>query len=155
MTLYLVCDISGSMAELGKYLVVRGVVRAIEQYLRLGHGSAELKLVAWGREARVLDWTPDQEFPGDMCSPRSSANAEAVAALLESDPADRILLMSDGFWSQAVAKVLRRWKQSLPPNSVRLIKIGADANPHIEGADVLAAEDLFAALDGWLEGGVA
>lgn len=155
MILHLVCDTSGSMVESGKHLAARGVVRAIEQYLRLGHGSAELKLVAWGNEARVLDWTPDQEFPDEMCAPHSSADAEALAALLGSEPAGRILVISDGFWSQAVAKVMKRWKLSLPPNALRLIKIGADANPHIEGADVFAAEDLFAALDGWLEGGVA
>lgn len=155
MILHLVCDSSGSMAELGKYLAARGVVRAIGQYLLLGHSSADLKLVVWSSEARVIDWTPDQELPDEMRATQSSANADALVALLGNEPASRILIISDGFWSQAAAKVMRRWKQSLPPDAIRLIKIGADANPHIEGADVFAAEDLFAALDGWLEGGVA
>ena len=153
--LHLVWDTSGSMAELGKHLVARGVARAIEQYLRLGHGCADLKLVAWGNAARVLDWHPDEEVPPEMLLSEGAANAEALIALLGKQPQGRILLITDGFSSQADAKALRRWKESLEPHTLRFIKIGADGNPHFKGADVFAAEDLFAALDGWLEGGAA
>ena len=155
MTLFLVWDTSGSMAEMGKHLTARGVARAIEQYLRLGHGSAELKLIAWGNEARVIDWCPDQEFPAEMSASKGSANAEALITVLGEQPTGQVLLITDGFWSQADAKALRRWQQSLPLNAFRVIKIGADANPRMEGANVFVAEDLFAALDGWLEGGGA
>jgi hypothetical protein len=155
MIFHLVWDTSGSMAEWGKYFIARGVARAVEQYLRLGHGSAELKLVAWGNAARVVDWLPDQEFPPEMLVSAGTANAEALIALLGKQPGGKLLLITDGFWSQADAKALRRWKEGLKPDLLRFIKIGADGNPHFKGPDVFAAEDLFAALDGWLDGGVA
>ena len=97
MILHLVCDTSGSMAEWGKHLIARGVVRAIEQYLRLGHGSADLKLVVWGNEARVLDWHPDQEFPDEMRASQGSANAEALTTLLGNKPAGRMYSL---LWSR-------------------------------------------------------
>ena len=155
MILHLVWDTSGSMAELGKHLIARGVARAIEQYLRLGHGCADLKLVAWGNAAQVIDWHPNEEFPPEILVSDGAANAEGLIASLGKKPDGRILLITDGFSSQADAKALRRWSETLEPNTLRFIKVGADGNPHFTGADVFAAEDVFAALDGWLEGGVA
>ena len=38
-TLWLICDVSGSMLEAGKRLVVRGLVRQGEQYVRLGDAA--------------------------------------------------------------------------------------------------------------------
>lgn len=65
------------------------------------------------------------------------------------------MLLTDGFWSLADARELKRWKQGLQPDTLRVIKIGADANPQLKENDVLPVEDFFAALDGWLEGGAA
>jgi hypothetical protein len=153
MILHLVWDTSGSMAEWGKYLIARGVARAIEQYLRLRHGCADLKLVAWGNEARVVEWQPDQEFPPEMLACKGAANAKALVSLFGMEPGGKIVLLTDGFWSHADAKELKRWKRGLQPDTLRVIKSGADANPQLRGNDVFAVEDLFAALDGWLEGG--
>ncbi len=155
MLIHLVWDTSGSMGEWGKLLITRGVARAMEQYLRLGYGSADLKLVAWCSEARVIDWRSDQEFPLESLGSAGAASAKALASLLEIKSSGKILLLTDGFWSHEDAKELKRWRQCLPPDTIRIIKIGADANPHLKGKDVFAAEDLFAALDGWLEGDAA
>jgi hypothetical protein len=154
-TLWLVWDASGSMAENGKCFIARSVARMAEQYCRLGYGCADLKLVAWNREARVVDWIPDQEFPPEMVVCESAAHAKALISLLGEQPDGKVLLITDGFWSQDDSKVLKRWKESLQQDTLRVIKIGADANPQLKGADVFAAEDLFAALDGWMEGGAA
>ena len=153
MLIHLVWDTSGSMGEWGKLLIARGVARAIEQYLRLGYGSADLKPVAWCNEARVLDWHFDHEFPPELLVPGAAANAKALVALFGTEPSGKILLLTDGFWSHADAKQLRCWKQGLPANTLRVIKVGTDANPRLKGADVFSVEDLFAALDGWLERG--
>ena len=150
--IYLVWDTSGSMGEWGKLMIARGVARAIEQYLCLGYGSADLKLVAWGNEARVIDWRSDQEFPPELLVSGGSASAKALISLLGMDPSGKVMLLTDGFWSQANERELKRWKQGLQPDTIRVIKIGADANPHLKGPDVFVAEDLFAVLDGWLEG---
>lgn len=155
MILHLICDISGSVAEGGKRLIARGVVRATEQYFRLGYGAADLKLVMWSKEARVVDWIPDKEVPTEMLVCERAANAEALISLLGEQPDGKVLLITDGFWSQDDEKALKRWKKSLQQDTLRVIKIGADANPQMKGADMFAAEDLFAALDGWLQGGMA
>jgi hypothetical protein len=143
------------MAESGQQLIARGVARAIEQYLRLGYGCADLKLVAWGTEANVVEWQSDQEFPPEMLASKGAANAKALIVHLEKQPDGKVMLITDGFWSQADAKALKRWKESLPRDTIRVIRVGADANPQLKGEDVFAAEELFAALDGWLQGGAA
>jgi len=155
MIIHLVWDTSGSMAEMGKNMIARGIARALEQYLRLGYGNADLKLVAWGNEARIVGWHPDQEFPQDLLVSQGSANAPALVTLFGTEPNGRILLMTDGYWAPPDEKALKRWKTSLPPNSLRIIKVGADANPHLTGPNVFTGEELFAALDGWQEGGSA
>lgn len=155
MLMHLVWDTSGSMAGWGKPLIVRGVARAIEQYLRLGYGIADLRLVAWSDEARVLDWNSDHEFPSELLVPKGTASARELVAYFTTAPSGKILLLTDGFWSHATATELRRWKQGLLPDTLRVIRIGADANPQLTGVGVFTAEDWFAALDGWLPGGEA
>jgi hypothetical protein len=155
MILYLICDVSGSMSEGGKNLITRGVARAVEQYVRLGYGRADLKLVAWSNEARVVEWRLGDEFPPELLVCERIAKADALINLIGNQTVGKILLITDGFWSQDDAKALKRWKESIQQDMLRVIKIGADANPHLKGPDVFAAEDLFIALDGWLEGGAA
>lgn len=153
MKIHLVWDTSGSMGELGKLWIARSVARAIEQYNRLGYSRADLRLIAWGREARALDWNSDQEFPPELLMPTGSVNAEALISLCPAEPDSKIALLTDGFWTLADAREIRLWRENLPPDTLRVIKIGADANPQLKGSDVFSAEDFFAALDGWLEGG--
>ena len=66
-----------------------------------------------------------------------------------------MLLLTDGFWPHASDRLLKQWRERLPSGALRIIKIGADANPQVRGPNVFAAEEFFAALDGWLEGGTA
>lgn len=151
MTLYLVCETSGSMAEGGKNLIMRGVVRAVEQYYRLGYGKGELKLIAWNDTAGVVEWIADNEYPPQMLDCKGAANAESLIVLLGEQPDGKILLITDGFWRRDAAKIIKRWKNGLPPDILRVIRIGADANPQLKGKDVFPVEDLFAALDNWPE----
>lgn len=155
MILYLVWDTSGSMAEWGKHLIARGVARAVEQYLRLEYGCAELKLAAWGNDTRAIDWHPDQEFPPELFVSGDSTNAKGLITFFGTEPQGKILLLTDGFWSQADAREFKRWQESLPKDTLRIIKIGTDANPQLKGKDVFVAEEFFAAFDGWMEGGKA
>jgi hypothetical protein len=155
MILHLICDVSGSMSEGGKSLITRGVARAVEQYVRLGYGRADLRLVAWSNEARVVEWRLGDEFPPELLVCERIAKADALINLIGNQTVCKILLITDGFWSQDDAKALKRLKESIQQDMLRVIKIGADANPHLKGPDVFAAEDLFIALDGWLEGGAA
>jgi hypothetical protein len=156
MTLYLVCDISGSMGEDGKQFVMRTAVMTIAQWLRLGYGNAQIKLCAWASQATLLpDWDARQEYAVDLLACRGTSNWKALVQFFGEKPDGKILLLSDGFWSNNEAKVFRQWKDGLPTDTLRIVKAGPDASPQLKGAGVFAAEDLFAALDGWLEGETA
>lgn len=156
MTLHLVCDISGSMSEEGKPFILRTVVTTVAQWLRLEYGLAEIKLCAWASEARYWpDWSIKDEFPAEMLVCKGAANGMALIELLGSELDGKVLILTDGFWTRDDAKALNRWQEGLPPNTLRIIQIGADANPHLskelKGARVFAAEEVLAVLDGWLQ----
>jgi len=156
MKLLLVCDISGSMGDGGKPFTMRSAVMTVAQWSRLGYGHAEIRLCGWASDTRHFpDWNTRDEFPAELLSCGGASNGEALIQWLGEKPEGKVLLLTDGLWPQAESKVLKRWKECLPSDTLRVIKIGADAHPQMKGADVFAAEDLFAALDGWLEGGAA
>ncbi len=39
----------------------------------------------------------------------------------------------------------------MAPDALRIVKVGADANPKLGGGDVFEVEDFFAAMEGWLD----
>ena len=136
-------------------MIVRSVARAVEQYSRFAYGQAVLNLVAWSNEARVVEWNPDEEFPSEMLICEGAASVTALINLFGEQPKDKVLIITDGFWAQDELKAMKRWRNGLQQDTLRVIKTGADTNPHLKGTDVFTAEDLFAALDGWLKGGAA
>lgn len=153
MRLNLVCDVSGSMSDDGKPFSMRTAVMSVAQWVQLGYGCAEISLCSWASEAReFLDWSAKEEFPAELLHCVGTSNSEALLQLLGEKPEGKVLLFTDGFWPQESAKILKRWKECLPPDTFRIIKIGADANPQLKGTEVFAAEDFFVALDGWLKG---
>jgi hypothetical protein len=156
MTLYLVCDISGSMDADGKPFIMRTFVMAVAQWVRLGYGRSDIKLCAWASEATVLpDWNAQHDYPADLLLCSGTSNWKALIHVLGAAPDGKVLLLSDGFWSRNEARIFKQWKECLQPGTLRIVKTGPDANPQVRGPDVFATEDLFAALDGWLEGRLA
>ena len=154
--MYLVCDVSGSMLENGKFMIMRGVARSVEQYYRLGYGKEEITLVEWGKEARIVEWVLDNEFPPEMLACAGFADAKSLTELLGEQPAGNVLLVTDGFYTNDALKVLKRWINKLQPGILRIIKIGADAaSTELKGANEYMPEDLFAALSDWQEGSAA
>ena len=154
MILHLVCDISASMGDGGQPFAMRSAVMTVAQWSRLGYGHTEIRLCGWASEVRhFLDWNTRDEFPEELLSCGGTSNGKALIQSLGARPEGKVLLLTDGFWLRDDARVLKRWKECLSPNTLRIITIGASANPHLKGLDVFAAEDLFEAVDGWLEGG--
>ena len=150
-SVWLVCDTSGSMIEGGKRLVMRGLVRQVEQFHRLGYApKRDLKLVLWSDETMSHAWNPGEEVPAELFECTGSADGEQLVGLLGAPVDDFFLILTDGFWSDESRSAIKRWKDSIRPNALRIIKVGADANPKLKGADVFEADDLLSALDGWL-----
>jgi len=143
------------MSENGKLLIMRGLARSVEQYYRLGYGRGDLRLIAWGKEARIVEWVLDEEFPQEMLECAGFANAESLIKLLDGQPEGKFLILTDGFHSRDDMKALKSWKDKLLPDTLRIIKIGADADTRLKGADVFVPEDFFAVLNGWTEGSAA
>ena len=129
---------------------------AIAQWVGLGYARVEIKLCGWASKTRPFpDWRTKDEFPVELLSCRGTLNGQSLIQWFKETPDGKILILTDGFWNRDEARVLKRWKECLPSDTLRFIKIGADAHPQLKGRDVFAAEDLFAALDDWLEGGAA
>lgn len=147
--LWLVCDVSGGMAENGKAMLVRAFIRTVEQYVRLGYASATLKLATWNDTVNVLDWNPDDEVPDAVLQVRGGCAAQPLLDLLGMD-FGKALLLTDGWWNKETATALKRWRRDLPTDVLRVMKVGADANPLLKGEMVFSPEDFFAALAGWL-----
>ena len=151
-SVWLVCDTSGSMVEGGKRLIMRGLVRQVEQFFRLGYGpKKDLKLVLWNDEATSPTWNPGDEVPGELLSCQGSAEGDALVQFLGTSSGAKVLILTDGFWPEASRDAIKRWKAGANPNALRIVKVGADANPKLKGPDVFEAEDFFAAMDGWLD----
>lgn len=150
-TTWLVCDVSGSMLEAGKRFVIRTLVREVEQYFRLGYATEkDIKLLAWNNELEVLPWSPGDEVPTNLLQCCGSADIEALLTFFHNHPDDKFIVLSDGFWADDSQAALTRWKSQGNRDALRILKVGADANLRLKGSEVFKAEDLFAALDGWL-----
>jgi hypothetical protein len=138
------------MLEGGKRLIVRGLVRQIEQFVQLGYGGGrDIKLVAWNNLATSVDWSVGDEVPSVMLECDGSSDAKALARFFEQevDEDDRVAVMTDGFWSHGTRTAIDQWRDG---RGLRIFRVGADANPKLEGAEVFEVEDFFAAMDGWL-----
>lgn len=156
MTIHVVCDTSGSMGDAGKALTMRTWVMAVAQWMQYGYGGTEVKLYGLNSEVHnFFDWNVKTEFPIELLSCFGSSNFEALIQVFGEKFTGKILLLSDGYFSQSDAKLFKKWKETLPLNTLRIIKIGVDANPQLKGSDVFAAEEFFAAMSGWLESGTA
>ena len=148
--LYIVCDASASMLNGGKPLLVRGIARTVEQYVRLGYGSAEIKLAFWNVETRLVDWNPDDEFPIALLE--SAEGSSDVASLTEWFSAlqnGKILLLTDCCWSNDDVQKFKLWKSKLPPDTLRVIKIGSDATLYWKDDEFFSTDEIFLALDNW------
>ena len=148
--LWVVCDVSGSMLEGGKRFIARGLLHQIGQFVRLGYISDfNVRIATWGNELKVLEWSLTDEVPAEILNCRGSACGDALAQIKSESDSDRILILSDGFWSDRTRMAVRAWRSELGKTAVRAIRIGADANPKFIGPEVFEAEDFFLAIDGW------
>ncbi len=131
-------------------MLTRGIARAVEQYIRLGYGSANITLVLWNDKADVVEWNPDEEFPESLFNCYGSLNLAELYNTLGSKPDGKILILTDGSWSQEDIHFLRKWKRETPTDTIRVIKIGAETNRLWKKGELFSTEDFFSVFDSWL-----
>lgn len=148
-TVYLVCDLSGSMLESGKRFIVRNLVRTVDQYYRLQKNHPEIKLVAWSNDAVIAKWEPAQEVPDAIITCSGTTSGENLVKKLEPFADGFFMFFTDGYWQSATTKAIGGWSRSLPQGHLRIVKVGEDADPRLKGPSVFEAEDLLAALRNW------
>jgi len=137
------------MIEGSKRLIVRSLVRSIGQFFRFGEDTAAIRLVSWSETARIIDWVPLQDVPNQILYCTGEANADALLSFLGNVSGERIFILTDGYWPHKTRTILQDWKNGLPVDTIRIIKIGLDSNPLLKGSGVFGSEQFFEALEGW------
>lgn len=138
--------------EGGKSFALKNAVITIAQWLRIEQAQTQIRLNRWAAEIQALpNWNDKDEFPVELLSGSGQCMGHPLIQMLGENPEGKILILTDGLWSLNETRALKRWHESLPTDTLRFIKIGADAHSQLKWANIFAAEELFAALDGWLE----
>jgi len=138
------------MRDSAKSLIARRLVYQISQLNLLGYISDfEISLVTWADDSQVVQWSTGSELPAKLLNCQGSTRAAPLIKLLGVSERDRYMFLTDGYWPETARKAIRKWRAQLPSTSVRVIRIGADANPEFVGPEVFEAEDLFFAIDDW------
>lgn len=141
--------------EGGKSFALKNAVTTIAQWIRIEEVQTQIRLYRWAAEIQALpNWSDKDEFPVELLSGSGQCMGQSLIQMLGASPDGKILILTDGLWSLQETRALKRWHESLPAEALRFIKIGADLHPQLKWADIFAAEELIAALDGWLEGGL-
>lgn len=143
-SLWLVCDASGSMQESAKRLIVRGLVKQVEQLLRYGYcEDRDLELVAWRDGVVRVSWGSGEEVPDAILDCSGSADMSALLEFLRRVDGD-VLILTDGFWDASASESFESWRAD---RNVRVVGVGPDAGGK---ASDFGAEDFVAQTADWL-----
>lgn len=147
--LNILIDTSGSMVESGKRLITRGVVRQVEQYIRLGYSTIKLQLFSIDNKITPIEWNTNDEYPEVLFNCSGSLDLEPLIDFIKSDEA-LYLIVSDCSWAGRSVKKFLRSVGELPDGTVRIIKVGAEQSSSIKNIKVFESEDTLLALEGWI-----
>lgn len=150
--LWIVVDASGSTSECGRKMMNRQICRSVEQYLRLGYGSASLHLVVATGEVNEIEWNTNDEFPLDKLPCLGSFNPLEVVKFFEGKTG-HILIVTDGYVGAKGADILSDWALTLDPDSVRMIVTNPAKKFRSNSIKAFTTQEMFLALDQWLESG--
>ena len=151
-SLWLVCDVSGSMLEGGKRFIARTLVNQVAQFFRLGYAQdREIKIVAWNNQTRLIPWNLGDEVPVEILDCSGSSDVEVLVQLCVEHVDDRFIVFSDGFWSESPQFALKECQIALNQGGIRFVSVGFDANLRLKGQNCYKPEDFFLIVEGWLE----
>lgn len=147
--LNIIVDTSGSMAESGKRLIARSVIRQIEQYICFGYSNIQLRLFSGNDKIEPVEWNPKDEYPEVLFSCSGSLDLDALTNFIKPEEV-LYLIVSDCSWLGRSMRKFLRGVDELPDDTVRIIKVGAEYSPVIKNIKVFESEDVLLALEGWI-----
>ena len=126
---------------------MRNALRTVRQYYQLFGVDLSYELVLWKREVSTIQWRDEEDVPDVLFDCSGSSSETALIDEVSLDAEKAVIILTDGFWSQATQESITNWLNSEKAIPYRIIKIGTDANETLEGANVFYVEELLSALD--------
>ncbi len=131
--LWIICDISGSMHEGGKRMLMRNLLTyllQLEQIFPDNLPFGGLEVIEWGESAQPVELDSDYEVRPFQCAGKTSASALVSLLTQPFEPGSqpRLLLFSDGNWDRDELGRLMEWRRLSPGFMFRIIAVGSDAN---------------------------
>jgi hypothetical protein len=131
--LYIIFDVSGSMNEMGKIHLQRNLCRYAAQ-LRLidqeKYSGSDIRFYQWAQNISEVALQSDGDIPA--LNAEGSLNLCVLSDFLSQHLKDigrtRILIMSDGNFSNSDISSLKKKLSSFPDLIIRTVAVGADAD---------------------------
>lgn len=150
-SVWLICDVSGSMVEAGKRFQARGLIREIEQLVRFGYVShVDLQVAAWGTEVLPFPWSVDEEVPEQILACKEGTDLRALERFIEKNKDDKHIIFSDCHWRLDSAEATNTASAIWEKDSVRVIALGADANLTWKNCVAVPADESLVLIEEWL-----
>lgn len=130
---YIISDLSGSHAEMGKVFLMRNLLRFVSQLPVIHEGKytdIEFKFFNWKSEISETMAAPQYELP--YIEPEGQTDLGVLKAFIErytiKEAVTRVLLLSDGYYTTADIKEFDAWKKTQLALMITPVAIGADAD---------------------------
>lgn len=150
-SVWLICDVSGSMVEAGKRFQARGLIRGIEQLVRFGYVShVDLHVAAWGTEVLPCPWSADEEVPEQLLACKEDTDVGALARFIGENKDDKHIIFSDCHWKLDSEEATNAASAIWEMDSVRIIALGADANLTWKNCVVVPSDESLVLIEEWL-----
>ena len=126
--LYIIVDVSGSMNEMGKIHLQRNLCRYAAQ-LRLidqeKYSGSDIRFYQWAQNVSEVDLQSDGDIP--VFNAEGFSNLCTLVDFLSQNSA-RILILSDGNFSNLDISSFQNQLSSYPDLIIRTVAVGADAD---------------------------
>jgi hypothetical protein len=131
--LYIIFDVSGSMNEMGKIHLQRNLCRYAAQ-LRLidqeKYSGADIRFYQWAQNVSEVALQSDGDIPALNAEGYSNLSvlSDFLSQHLKDTGRTKILIMSDGNFSNSDISSFQKQLNSFPDLIIRTVAVGADAD---------------------------
>lgn len=149
MKLWQIIDASGSMAESAKRLIVRETLRTISQYVKYYSYDIELHYIHAGDKIDLIETSLENDYPENFLELGIGFDVQSLVEQL-SILDGYFLFLTDGSWGHSIIANLKKWKNTLPKGTVKIIQVSPGTLRFQRDFETYHSEDVIMALDSWL-----